>query len=220
MFAESLTVRILGDSSQLRRELESVLSQLDAFEQRVLAIANVGERLASVWGGLAKGIEPLQRVSQLLDRITQQLRVISQTPLTLNVQPAVASLLHLTAIIDAVTAKFRAVSAPPKTLPAGASASALIGEAAGAVAAGAAGFGAAAALSPAALNRQPVDALSLSSASLGAAASADARVLPGPASATTNHFGGITVNVRETADVNALVRDLRLQGIHLRNRRG
>jgi hypothetical protein len=37
---------------------------------------------------------------------------------------------------------------------------------------------------------------------------------------TTNHFGGITIQVREAADVNTLIRDLRLQGIHLRNRRG
>ena len=34
------------------------------------------------------------------------------------------------------------------------------------------------------------------------------------------HFGGITIQVGQAADVNALVRDLRLHGARLRNRRG
>lgn len=39
-------------------------------------------------------------------------------------------------------------------------------------------------------------------------------------SSTVNHFGGITIEVRETADVNALMRDLRLQGLATRHRQG
>lgn len=39
-------------------------------------------------------------------------------------------------------------------------------------------------------------------------------------SSVTNHFGGITIAVRETADVNSLMRDLRLQGLSLRHRQG
>ena len=39
-------------------------------------------------------------------------------------------------------------------------------------------------------------------------------------SSTVNHFGGITIEVRETADVNELVRDLRLQGLSTRHRQG
>ncbi|MBL8852104.1 MAG: hypothetical protein JNG89_20695, partial [Planctomycetaceae bacterium] len=37
---------------------------------------------------------------------------------------------------------------------------------------------------------------------------------------TTNHFGGITIQVASAAGVNDIVRDLRLQGVLLRNRRG
>ncbi len=37
---------------------------------------------------------------------------------------------------------------------------------------------------------------------------------------TNNHFGGIEIHVRETADVSGLLHDLRTQGIGLRNRRG
>ncbi len=39
-------------------------------------------------------------------------------------------------------------------------------------------------------------------------------------SSTVNHFGGITIAVRETADVNSLMRDLRLQGLSTRHRQG
>ena len=39
-------------------------------------------------------------------------------------------------------------------------------------------------------------------------------------SSTVNHFGGITIEVRETADVNTLMRDLRLQGLSTRHRQG
>jgi hypothetical protein len=39
-------------------------------------------------------------------------------------------------------------------------------------------------------------------------------------SSTVNHYGGITIEVRETADVNALIRDLRLQGLSTRHRQG
>ena len=39
-------------------------------------------------------------------------------------------------------------------------------------------------------------------------------------SSTVNHFGGITIEVRETAAVNALMRDLRLQGLATRHRQG
>ena len=39
-------------------------------------------------------------------------------------------------------------------------------------------------------------------------------------SSTVNHFGGITIEVRETGDVNALMRDLRLQGLSTRHRQG
>ena len=43
MFTESLTVRILGDSSDLQRELSSVVSQLEDFQSR-LADAGDGSR--------------------------------------------------------------------------------------------------------------------------------------------------------------------------------
>jgi len=37
---------------------------------------------------------------------------------------------------------------------------------------------------------------------------------------TNNHFGGISIHIRETADLGELMRDLQHQGIQLRHRRG
>ncbi|MBT4865282.1 MAG: hypothetical protein HON53_09205 [Planctomycetaceae bacterium] len=41
-----------------------------------------------------------------------------------------------------------------------------------------------------------------------------------PRQETVNNFGGISIHVREASDVNTVVRDLRFQGLQLRNRRG
>jgi len=42
----------------------------------------------------------------------------------------------------------------------------------------------------------------------------------GNVATTSNHFGGITVNVSEPGGVNDVIRDLRLHGAALRVRRG
>lgn len=285
MPTESLTLRILGDSSGLRAELEAALSQLDAFEDHVAALADAGRRVGEGFGGLASAAAPLQQVSQLLSGIFKQMQVIRQTPLTINVQPALASLLKLSAAIDAIALKLRALSAAPAGSPPGAAAGGVnpadkLGALAPAMAAAPAAAlatvsngGAPAALvaPPAATPRVPhgsdvlspvrapvplsIERLALTtspalsndrrprvveappvdpfafpprhsrSPQLPAApelhrADADRTIGPVSTTATTNHFGGITINVRETADVNALVRDLRLQGVQLRHRRG
>ncbi len=41
-----------------------------------------------------------------------------------------------------------------------------------------------------------------------------------PASITTNHFGGVTIQVTRTADIDTILRDLAFHGFRLRNRRG
>ncbi len=57
--------------------------------------------------------------------------------------------------------------------------------------------------------------------SAGASTSSRDRSAPlDQSTSTINHFGGITIEVRETADVNALMRDLRLQGLDTRHRQG
>jgi hypothetical protein len=227
VFTESLTLRILGDSSGLRRELDDVLGRLDSFRHKVADLSSAGQQLAKAFTGLGAATNPLQGVSKLLTQITQQVRTLGQTPLSLNVQPALNALQRLAAAIEAIAARLRAIAvfpvpgrpvtpAPPAVPPFPPK------YGAGGLVTGPAGLDRVPAFLTAGefvLNRQAV-------ASLGADLLHTLNTAPpsqpavSSSSSTTNHFGGISINVRETADVNGLVRDLRLQGIHLRNRRG
>jgi hypothetical protein len=276
MLSESLTVRILGDSSHLRAELEGTLGLLDAFEKRLAGLGTVGERLSAGLGGVSAALGPLELVNQLLTGAHQRMEVIRQTPLTINVQPALAALLKLSTAIEAVAARLTGLA----TASSGAAAKGAVPQAvaspAAAIAAAVPGPSSpvsAAAASAVLHDRSPMPP-SFSGHPLKAAGEflsrlgspeftprfvavseprfpgfshlfADASPAPAvvqpfledfrrpegllplsrttpapPPMMTTNHFGGITIQVRETADVSTLVRDLRLQGIHLRNRRG
>jgi hypothetical protein len=244
MFTESLTVRILGDSSGLQRELEGVLSLLAGFRESVSSIADAGQSAVAGLSAIEGASAPLQQVSKLIATITRQLQVLAQTPVTINVAPALGALQRLLGIVDLVASRLRMLSA-------GSGAGGMLPAAGGAASkglapspgvgssgsmsvsgvAGAGGFNTASALAVA----PRFDVLSAlqpgrgSVASAGGTASLDPTAtrratgaggssVTGPS--TTNHFGGITINVREAADLNGVVRDLRLQGIHLRNRRG
>lgn len=279
MFSESLTVRILGDSSHLREELEAAVGHLDAFEKRLAGGGTLGERLNEGLGGVSAALAPLERVHQLLTGVQQRMETIRQTPLTINVQPALAALLKLSAAIEAVAARLAGLAAA--SLSAGMAKGATSQAGAPPAASPAAAVpGPASPVSPLAASavlpdRSPLPSSSSSSDPPSRAAgdhffrlgspeftpvlaavseprfprfsdsSAEAspsaatllpvleefrrtevplplsRTAPAPPPVmTTNHFGGITIQVRETADVNHLIRDLRLQGIHLRNRRG
>ena len=103
MFAEALTVRILADSSGLRTELEATLGLLDRFRDSFSAIADVGQQLAQGFGALSQAVPPLQQISKLLTGIQLQIQSIGQTPLTINVAPALAALQLLAAAIEAVS---------------------------------------------------------------------------------------------------------------------
>ena len=110
MFAEALTVRILADSSGLRTELEATLGLLDRFRDSFSAIADVGQQLAQGFGALSQAVPPLQQISKLLTGIQLQIQSIGQTPLTINVAPALAALQLLAAAIEAVAARMNALS--------------------------------------------------------------------------------------------------------------
>ena len=94
-FSESLTVRILGDSSGLQRELDGVLNRLDDLREKFTASADSANQLTRSFAKISQAISPLQRIGSLLARIQQQLRSISQQPLTLNVSPALQALQQL-----------------------------------------------------------------------------------------------------------------------------
>lgn len=110
-FSESLTVRILGDSSELQRELDSVLNRFDELKSQISETSNSARQFSSSFNRLSQALGPLQQVSQLIARIGQQLQSISQRPVSLNVAPALQSLQQLSRAAQGAAAAIQAI--PP-----------------------------------------------------------------------------------------------------------
>lgn len=110
-FSESLTVRILGDSSGLQRELSRVLQSIDDLHQRVESTTRATGQVGTALSRISQATSPLQQVSSLLTRISQQSRLLSQQPVNLNVTPAINSLQRLMQSISAVAIQLRNLSA-------------------------------------------------------------------------------------------------------------
>ncbi len=117
-FSESLTVRILGDSSELQRELDSVLNRFDDLKSKISETSNSARQFSSSFSRLSQAIGPLQQVSNLIGRIGQQLQSISRQPITLNVGPALQSLQRLSQAAQQTAAAIRAIPSMPTTGPA------------------------------------------------------------------------------------------------------
>ncbi len=230
MLAESLTIKILGDSAPLRQELEHVLSRLEQFSQRVSGLESAGGRIAGSLSALTKTALSLEQVSNLLGRIQYQIQRLAQTPITLNVQPAMGALGQLSAMLDALGSKLSAVSlmtanplpvANPLIASPATAKTAGVGSDVGPWGAnGVADTALVAALIPSENVIQGMNAELLNNLSQASEIRRGADSPPVHTSSTTNHFGGITINVREAANVNDVIRDLRFQGIRLRNHRG
>jgi hypothetical protein len=231
-FTESLTVRILGDSSQLRDELQSVADELRGLQGRLQGLTNVGEQIGRGLGRVDSAVRPLETVSRLLAQITTQAQALSREPIRLNVQPALAALQQLSQAIQAIAAQLRALALPPIAFGpapgAGGGGGPIRSFDDGGLVSGRSGVDAVPAVLTAGefvLSRQATQALGLSllqGLNSGQRSRSvtqlvrETRVNAG----TTNHFGGITINVARPGNVNEVVRDLRLHGVRLRNRRG
>jgi hypothetical protein len=235
-FTESLTVRILGDSSQLKSELQSVLQDLAALRGQVEEATAVGQQVSEGFDRVSGAMRPLEQVSQMLARITAQAQGLSEMPISLNVQPALAALAQLSAAIQMIAAQLLALAALPIGVGGGGPGGGGFGGgpirqfADGGLVTGPAGRDAVPALLTAGefvLSRAATDAIGVQFLQ-GINARTPERPARGMAlregaarvQQTTNHFGGITIQVAQPGGVNGIVRDLRLQGVQLRNRRG
>lgn len=295
-FSESLTVRILGDSSGLRRELTSVADQLDQLEQKIASAGRAGRAFGEAIERLSATMQPLQQLSSRFTQVGQQAQAISRQPITLNVQPALQALQQLLQRVQQVARQLQSLSfpsavpaalapqAPPRAVGPGFSSGGFVTGPNGhdrvparltagefvlrkevvavlgteylerlnrAPARVGAPLTETAPRSPA---PRPIVALPSASAvpsrsvpvefqpfpligefsrlpltpltppaapARPAAAFSAAAAPPGPVlQQTNNQFGGIEIHLRETADVGALLLDLRRQGIGLRTRRG
>lgn len=251
-FSESLTIRILGDSSGLRRELDDVASQLDGLQSR-FGGDGLGRELVSGLSQLEGVAQPLANIGQSIERVRSQLLSLSSTPVTLNVAPALAALQQLLMGAAQAAAQIRTLnlwSGASAQAPA-AAAGPVRGFASGGLVSGPTGIDqvparltagefvlsreAVQALGTAALDRlnrmpapQPVAARSATAGVRSLAVrdfGREAHVAGGTqissvSQQTTNHFGGISIQVREVADSAGVLRRLQQDGIALRNRRG
>ncbi len=233
MFTESLTVRILGDSSDLQRELGSVVSQLEEFQSRLAEAGNGSRELSEGLRDVGQAGAPLRQLSSQLGGVRQQIQQLSGQSVSINVQPALASLAQLSASIQAVLAQLAQLSAVSAVGAAGGGGRPTrmaAGFTEGGLVEGRAGIDVIPAFLTAGefvLNRESTQRLgttfltALNRGTLGTTSQTNSPpVVSGPVSTTNNHFGGITVNVTEPGGVNDVIRDLRMQGASLRVRRG
>lgn len=232
-FSESLTVRILGDSSQLQKELGVVARGIDQLADRFSKLAAVDQQMSRSFGRMTSLLRPVNQLSRLLDRVTGQIRTLSRTPIQLNVMPAIRSLsllaqtaIRVGSLIQRISSITRIPQIPTpqaRNLP-----RAPVRLAGGGLVTGQAGTDRVPALLTAGefVLRQPVvERLGISlldSVNRNQSVSSQNQFTPVEKSTSTqvNHFGGINIQVAQSSNINNIVRDLRLHGFHLRNRRG
>lgn len=232
-FTESLTVRILGDSSQLKAELQDAVRNLESLQSTVGQLTSAGDRIRDGFSSALGATRPLEQLSQLVGRIVDQVTLLNQTPIAINVEPALQSLAQLSQAIESVAAQLAALSAMAAAGGAGGPAVEggpirTFGD--GGLVSGPAGRDVVPSLltageyvlsqeTTAVLGSEFLDALnSLSARTVTRAPAVEMAAVR--SQQTTNHFGGITIQVAGASAVNDVVRDLRLQGVQLRNRRG
>ena len=235
-FSESLTVRILGDSSQLQQELLDVTRSVTDLQNRFAQLGEVNRIIDQSSGRLSALVRPLQQISRIVERIISQVQTLSRTPVTLNVTPALNSLAQLSRAIARIAAQIRSIPPIAPRLPG------IPGGffqprrpirrfADGGVVQGPAGPDRVPALltagefiirAPAAhrLGESFLDALNRNASSRITARPAVSPTAAAVEQSTVNNFGGVSIHVGQASDVNSIVRDLRFQGAQLRNRRG
>ncbi len=279
-FSESLTVRILGDSSGLRQELDTVSSEIQKLQQNLSSTVGSTGQLRQSFTKLSSGLKPLQQINAQLLQVQQHVRAISQQPVTLNVQPAIQSLQQLIQYAIMVARQIQMITgrtgggrtspiAPAGPIGGGGNGGGPVRNfASGGLVSGPSGIDRVPTrltagefvLSQSAvktvgvsylerLNQQPQQVLNQKpfanqpnplltapiqriSKTLNAPfeqsrSLADSlqkqqpqRTPPQVANNTSNHFGGININVEQSADLDTLFRDFRAQRITQRHRRG
>ena len=227
---ESLTIRILGDSSSLQAELKKVVRDVSKLKDSLSVFGEIGAQINRAVEQISRFQRPLLQISNLFRQIHDQAQTLGQLPITLNIAPALSALAQLSAAISVVAAQLRQLSAGPVGPGgpggAGGGTGPIRRFAQGGFVAGSGGVDRVPALLSAGefvLRRDAVDRMGVRFLNALNQQTPVATASP-PLSATSttnnNNFGGLTVNVSQPGDVNGLVRDLRFQGFRLRNRRG
>lgn len=226
-FLESLTVRILGDSSGLQREVSSAREQLAGLSREVSRFSQMGTQLTQPFTRLASNQRTLSSLSTALSRVSGQVSALSGMTVTLNVSPAMQSLSMLSAMamqVRAQLASLGAVGGGVSTAPATGAAAPRVsggrvaGYAAGGLVMGPAGIDQVPAMLTAGefvLQREAVSRLGLAELSR----MNQGRAEHSSSTQTFHQYGDIAIHVAG-GQVGDVVRDLQFQGFRLRQRRG
>lgn len=237
-FSESLTIRILGDSSHFDRELQKVTKELHRFQDEMSEMSRYQDYFSRLGRQVNRFSRPLQEVSRLLDGITVKLASLSQYPIVLNVAPAMANLLLLSQMIDLLMAKlaalasFAAAAVGPSASGGGASfaeTGGVQGFARGGYVSGPGGVDRVPAMLTAGefVLRKPV-AQQLGAGFLHSLNERGPTALREVSQATTHnnkqtdihHYGGFTINVSQPIPVSSVLKTIKQKQKHTHTRRG
>jgi len=106
-----VTVRILGDSSNLQRQLEDVLSQLDDFQSRLADVGDGGRALSEGLSRTDGAASALQQLSTLLGNVQQQEQQLSRQSISLNYSAGDRRFGAMSAAIQATAAQLAGLRA-------------------------------------------------------------------------------------------------------------
>jgi hypothetical protein len=110
-FMETLTVKIEGDSSQLQAELDQVREKISKLSEAFSGLGNADQGLSRAVSRLSSMTGPLQNISQLLAQIQSQVQQLSYATISINVAPAISSLMQLSATLAQIMAQMQALTA-------------------------------------------------------------------------------------------------------------
>ncbi|HSG69111.1 MAG TPA: hypothetical protein VLA12_01780 [Planctomycetaceae bacterium] len=231
-FTESLTIRIRGDSSEFSQELDRVSQRLSEFEGRLSGVESAGHRLDSMFQRWGQAVQPLNRISQALDGIRRRLHEIGNTPLNINVQPAMQSLLALQSQLALVLAQMRQLNSISLAGGFAGGGFGTTGFAQGGLVDGRPGFDRIPAMLSAGefvireasvrdLGVEFLSVLNNEGRMPASRGNHHATVVEAPArpSQVTN-FGGISIQVNRSNDLGEILRELQAGGVRLKNQRG
>jgi hypothetical protein len=91
MYSESLTLRILADSSELDSSLGQLSRKLGDLQSSTDRLAGTASRLGGAFQ-MTSALNSIERLSRSLTGVLRQIQQIAGTPLTINVDPALAAI--------------------------------------------------------------------------------------------------------------------------------
>lgn len=228
MFTESLTVRLLGDSSQLQGELESVAERVEELAGRLSAVQGGFDRAGRSASSLGAAVAPLQNVARAIDQVQGKLDQLSRTSVSLNVSPALNALAMLSQAVSQVASQLASLFITAAPISGGGGEPTGMRFASGGLVTGPGGIDRVPALLTAGeyvLQASAVERLGIGFLeAINQSGWKPGRVARGESvsgsGTVTNHFGGITIQVEQVGRLDEVLDTVMSEESRLRARRG